>query len=47
MQAVVWRFYEQGMSIASITEKSAMPPEFIEAVIQEHAGSGQNEQSIT
>ena len=37
MEAVVWRFYEQGLSMDSISKKSAMPPEFIESVIKEHA----------
>jgi catechol 2,3-dioxygenase-like lactoylglutathione lyase family enzyme len=41
MQAVVWRFYEQGLSIDIIHERSAMPREFIESVIQEHAESAQ------
>jgi hypothetical protein len=41
MQAVVWRYYEQGFSIDNIIEKSAMPREFIESVIQEHAESTQ------
>jgi catechol 2,3-dioxygenase-like lactoylglutathione lyase family enzyme len=39
MEAVVWRFYEQGLSIDVISEKSSMPPEFIEGVINKHAGS--------
>ena len=39
MDAVVWRFYEQGLSIDIISEKSSMPPEFIESVIKEHAES--------
>jgi hypothetical protein len=38
MEAVVWRFHEQGLSIDRIMEKSAMPREFVERVIQEHAG---------
>ncbi len=41
MQAVVWRFYEQGFSIDSIIEKSGMTREFIESVIQEQAESNQ------
>ena len=41
MQAVVWRFYEQGLPIEIICEKSAMPREFIEHVIQEHAETAQ------
>lgn len=39
MEAVVWRFYEQGLSIDIIREKSSMPREFIEGVIKEHAES--------
>jgi catechol 2,3-dioxygenase-like lactoylglutathione lyase family enzyme len=41
MQAVVWRFHEQGLSIEVISEKSAMPRDFIEGVIQAHAESAQ------
>ena len=41
MQAVVWRFYERGLPIDMISEKSAMPREFIERVIQEHTESAQ------
>ncbi len=37
MEAVVWRFHEQGLSIDSISQKSSMPREFIENVIKEHA----------
>ena len=36
MEAVVLRFYKQGLSIDLISEKSSMPPEFVEHVIQEH-----------
>jgi len=36
MEAVVWRFYQQGLPIDMINEKSSMPREFIEKVIQEH-----------
>jgi hypothetical protein len=36
MEAVVWRFYQQDWSIDRIHEKSGMPREFIERVIQEH-----------
>jgi catechol 2,3-dioxygenase-like lactoylglutathione lyase family enzyme len=39
MEAVVWRFFEQGLSIEIIHEKSAMPCEFIEGVIKEHIES--------
>ena len=37
MEAVVWRFYEQGLPIDIISKKSAMTPEFIDSVIKEHA----------
>jgi uncharacterized glyoxalase superfamily protein PhnB len=40
MEAVVWRFYEQGFSIDIISKKSSRPREFIEDVIKEHT-SGQ------
>lgn len=39
MEAVVWRFYQQGLSIDIISEKSSMPREFIENVIREQAES--------
>lgn len=35
MEAVVWRFYQQGLSIDLISEKSSMPHEFVECVIKE------------
>lgn len=35
MQAVVWRFHEQGLSMDSISQKSSMPRDFIENVIKE------------
>jgi hypothetical protein len=41
MEAVVWRFYRQGLSVEQICEKSSMPREFIEHVIQEHKVSDQ------
>ena len=41
MQAVVWRFYEQGLPIDMISEKSGMPREFIEGVIRERVESAQ------
>ncbi len=41
LEAVVWRFYEQGLPIDIISEKSSMPREFIEGVIQTHAGSAE------
>ena len=34
MEAVVWRLYEQGFSIDRITDKTAMPREFVEQAIQ-------------
>jgi catechol 2,3-dioxygenase-like lactoylglutathione lyase family enzyme len=34
MEAVVWRFHEQGLSLDLISEKSSMPREFVEHVIQ-------------
>jgi catechol 2,3-dioxygenase-like lactoylglutathione lyase family enzyme len=37
MEAVVWRFHEQGFSVDRISEKSGMPREFIEGVIKAHA----------
>jgi len=36
MAAVVWRFYQQGLSLDRISEKSSMPPEFVKRVIKEH-----------
>jgi hypothetical protein len=39
MEAVVWRFHTQDLSIARIMEKSAMPREFVEQVIRERTGS--------
>lgn len=35
MEAVVWRFYKQGLPIDVISQKSAMPREFVEKVIKE------------
>ena len=40
MEAVVWRFHGQGLSIDLISEKSSMPHEFVEGVIKERT-SGQ------
>jgi catechol 2,3-dioxygenase-like lactoylglutathione lyase family enzyme len=37
METVVWRFYEQGLSMEAIVQRSSMPREYIEHVIQEHA----------
>lgn len=37
MESVVWRLHEQRFSMDSINEKTGMPHEFIERVIQEHA----------
>ncbi len=39
MEAVVWRFHEQGLAIDRIHERSGMPHEFIEHVIRERAES--------
>lgn len=39
MEAVVWRFHEQGLAIERISERSSMPREFIEAVIHGHAAT--------
>jgi hypothetical protein len=41
MEAVVWRFYQQGLSIELISKRSSMPPEFVERVIEEHGEAGQ------
>jgi uncharacterized glyoxalase superfamily protein PhnB len=41
MEGVVWRLHRQGGSIESIREKTGMPGEFVEHVIQEHAASSQ------
>lgn len=35
LQAVVWRFYQQGLPIEQISEKSSMPRTFVEQVIRE------------
>jgi catechol 2,3-dioxygenase-like lactoylglutathione lyase family enzyme len=40
MEAVVWRFYQQGLPVDRISEKSSMPREFIEGVIKERAPGG-------
>ena len=44
MEAVIWRFYQQDLSIEAISQKSSMPREFVEAVIKERTlgqtGSG-------
>lgn len=37
MEAVVWRFHEQGLSVDHISQKSSMPREFIEGVIKERS----------
>ena len=39
MEAVVWRFYEQDLTIDLIMQRSSMPREFVEHVIQEHGES--------
>jgi uncharacterized glyoxalase superfamily protein PhnB len=36
LEAVVWRFDKQGFSIERIREKSGLPREFIEGVLQAH-----------
>lgn len=36
MEAVVLRFHQQGMTLEQISEKSSMPIEFVESVIQKH-----------
>lgn len=36
MEAVVWRFYQQGLTIEQISAKSSMPREFVEHVVQAH-----------
>jgi hypothetical protein len=41
MEAVVWRFYKQGLSIDLVGEKSSMPREFVERVIKERVEAGQ------
>jgi catechol 2,3-dioxygenase-like lactoylglutathione lyase family enzyme len=41
MEAAVWRLYRQGLSIDRIREKSSMPREFVEQVIQMHSEAGQ------
>lgn len=40
MEEAVRRFYEQGLSIDLIAERSSMPREFVEQVVQELAKSG-------
>ena len=40
MEAVVWRFYQQGLSLDLISEKSSMPPKFVERVLKEHGRVG-------
>ena len=37
LEAVVWRFYRQGLSMQEVCARSAMPAEFVERVIQERA----------
>ena len=41
MEVVVWRFHQQGLALEQITEKSSMPREFVEYVIQEHDASSE------
>lgn len=38
LDAVVWRFHEQGLSLDVISQKSGMPLEFIAGVLKEHTG---------
>jgi hypothetical protein len=40
IETVVWRFHKQGLSIDQVSEKSSMPHEFVERVIEEYS-SGQ------
>ncbi len=47
MEAVVLRFHEDGESISTIADKSSMPREFVEQVIQEHTESGCGERKLT
>lgn len=37
MEAVVWRFYTQGLTIQEVCERSSMPIEFVERVIKERS----------
>jgi uncharacterized glyoxalase superfamily protein PhnB len=37
LEAMAWRFYQQGWSIERIMNKSGMPREFVERAIQEYA----------
>ena len=41
MEALVWRFHEQGLSNAQISEKSGLPGEFIEGVLHAQGGAAQ------
>ncbi len=41
MEAVVWRFHSQGLTIDQVSQKSSMPREFVERVIQERSGPRQ------
>jgi len=36
MEAVVWRFHQQGMSLEDVAAKSSMPAAFVEQVIRQH-----------
>ena len=41
MEAVVWRFHQQGLAIERISERSGMSGEFIEQAIRERSEPGQ------
>jgi hypothetical protein len=41
LEAMAWRFYQQGWSIERIMDKSGMPREFVERAIQEYAVAAQ------
>jgi catechol 2,3-dioxygenase-like lactoylglutathione lyase family enzyme len=36
MEAVVWRFHQQGLSLEDVAAKSSMPAAFVEQVIRQH-----------
>ncbi len=36
MEAVVWRFHQQGLSVEDVAAKSSMPAAFVEQVIRQH-----------
>ncbi len=39
MEAVVFRYFQLGFSIAAVSEKTAMPPDFIQSVINQSVGA--------